>query len=58
MRTTGYRLILNWNLKYAMRTCKGLINEEVSGGGKCGEKLRLVKLGQSLVMKIKLFIHS
>ena len=30
-RTCGYRLVLNWNLRYAMRTCRGLINEEVMG---------------------------
>ena len=28
----------------------------LGGGGKWGEKLRLVKLGQFLVMTIKLFI--
>ena len=22
-RTCGYRLVLNWNLRYAMRTCRG-----------------------------------
>ena len=55
-RICGYRLVLNWNLRYAMRMCRRLINEEVRGGGKWGEKLRLVKLGQCLVMTIKLFI--
>ena len=39
-----------------MRTCRGLINEEVRGGGEWGEKMRLVKLGQSSVMTIKIFI--
>ena len=41
-RTFWYRLVLNWNLRYAIRTYRGLIDEEVRGGELLDEEVMLM----------------